>query len=103
MQTPAAAPIFVVHSPTAFAVNGWLVDLILIQHWGQEQGGAKFHGIKTSLSILKHFIEKLQIASKQPPDEGQIKRTMTALRRLADYGYYIPPEVFHSASQKKDD
>ena len=100
MQTPPTFPTFVVHSPTAFRVNGWLVDLVMIQHWGQEQGGAKFHGIKTSLSILKHFIEKLQAASDQPLDEGQIKRAMTALRRLADYGYYVPSEVFSQNSAK---
>jgi len=92
-------PVFKVKSATAFQVNGWLVDLILIQHWGQEQGGAKFHGIKTALSILKHFIEKLAAASDQPLDEVHVKRALTALQHLSDYGYYVPPEVFSSENK----
>ncbi len=87
-------PIFKVQNATAFQVNGWLVDLVLIQHWGQKQGGAKFHGIRTALSILKHFVEKLKRAKGQTIDPMQVKRAMTALQRLSEYGYYVPPEVF---------
>jgi hypothetical protein len=89
---------FKVHSGTAFWVNGWLVDLIRIEHWGRDQGAGKLHGIRTALSVLKHFIQKLQRAEDHPLEPHHIERAILTLQRLADYGYYVPPEIFETSA-----
>lgn len=76
----------------AFWINGKLIDLTLIEHWGRYQGGAKFHGIRTALSILHHFTKKHLAAETIEVD--QVEMVLIVLKRLINYGYYLPPEVF---------
>ena len=86
-------PTFQVESEHAFRVNGKLIDLVHIEHWGCNQGGAKFHGIRTALTILRHFTRKMLQAEAPTVTPEQAERVFAALRRLSEYGYYIPPEV----------
>lgn len=83
-----------VESETALWVNGKLIDITLIEHWARGQGGAKFHGIRTALTILTVFINKQLKAEDAAIEPRVAERVMEALRRLADYGYYLPPGVF---------
>lgn len=90
---PKMGPTFEIQDEYHFTINGWLVDLTRIEHWSRGQGGAKFHGIRTALSILRHFIQHGLRHEANLTDSEQVERVFTALRRLAEYGYYIPPEV----------
>jgi hypothetical protein len=86
-------PVLEIQDELHFRVNGWLVDLTRIEHWSRSQGGAKFHGIRTALSILRHFTARGLRDEANLSDPEQRERVMVALHRLAEYGYYIPPEV----------
>ena len=88
------SPRFEPQSETAFFVNGWLVDLTLIEHWSQSQGGAKFHGIRTALAILRDFAQNRSRQNDDLNGPKQVERVLTALWRLAEFGYYVPPQVF---------
>ena len=79
-----------------FTVNGWLVDLPLIEHWGRKQGAGKFHGIRTALAILRSFAKGLDQNPQQTPE--RIAQMRLALERLIDFGYHIPPQVFEDES-----
>lgn len=88
-----------VKNPTYFTVNGHLIDLTRIEHWGRHQGAGKFHGIQTALSVLRGFVQ-VELASDTSPtssEAAQIEQVFYALQKLADYGYHIPPEVFEKS------
>ena len=89
---------FEVQDEYHFTINGWLVDLTRIEHWSRSQGGAKFHGIRTALSILRHFAQRGLRHEANLTDPEQVERVFVALHRLADYGFYIPPEVLAASS-----
>lgn len=90
-----------IESKTALRINGKLIDITLIEHWARGQGGAKFHGIRTALTILTVFINKRLKAEDDSIEPHVVERVLEALRRLAEYGYYLPPEVFGAGASNE--
>lgn len=90
-MTPSPLPPIKILDAQHFTVRGWLVDLVLIEHWSRSQGAGKFHGIRNALGVLQRFTQQAQAQGGYTPQQAQ--RMIAALQRLADYGYHIPSEV----------
>ncbi|MEM7347149.1 MAG: hypothetical protein AAF485_23155, partial [Chloroflexota bacterium] len=86
---------FEVLDESHFKVQGWLVDLVLIEYWSRHQGGDKVHQIRSNLSVLRVFTQTMMMTEADSASVEQTQRVVKALRKLAYYGYHIPSQIIN--------